>query len=313
MAKPAPYRSLLNLHFIVLSLAIVAYALPVIFFRPQATNTYHFSNFQVIILTVTLMVPWVATWVFGVMGYLRLLRYGKVIQDNAEARPFKLLAWGVMVLVWSLILATLVSSLRSRFLDVHPLVVSTTIVLNYLYALAPLLGFYLIWKAIRLLGYGKIALKRLKLPAILVGLGLAVVVAGHISLVFTNPDRQIAPSNIMPATYYLPDWLIVLTVVLPVVLSWALGVLAVAGMYQYKREVPGFIYKRFMRILSHGIILIVLGSIFLQGIQSLGPQRLLSSGLQSILLLLYIFLFVQLAGYLLVNHSAKRLTIIEKA
>jgi hypothetical protein len=313
MTKSASKQPFPNPHTALLVLAIVLYILPIIFFPASSGSTYHFSNFAIVLLSITLVAPWIATWIFGVIGYLRLVRYARTIEDQHAARPFYLLARGIMVLVWALIAGTLVSTLRSHNLGTPAVVISTTIIANYLYALAPLGGFYLIWKAIRQLGRGEGIYKRSSntVTGVIMWLSLAALSVSYLYLTFTNTSRQIAVSATMPATYYLPDWLIVLTISLPVVASWIFGALAVADMYKYQRAVSGVVYRKFMSMLAFGIILIVSGSILLQGMQSVGPQRLLSGGLQPLLVLIYVFLFVQLIGYLMVSRGSKKLTLIE--
>jgi hypothetical protein len=56
---------------------------------------------------------------------------------------------------------------------------------------------------------------------------------------------------------------------------------------------------------------LVAGSVLLQGFLSLGVARLIKLGLVNILLLIYLFLAVQLVGYLLIAWGSKRLTKIE--
>jgi hypothetical protein len=316
MTKSTSKQSLLNPHIAFLALAIVLYIVPIVLFPASSGFTDHFSNFQIILLSITLITPWIATWIFGVVGYLRLLRYAQTIEDPRAGRPFYLLSRGIMILVWALIAGTLVSTLRSHNLGAPVMVISTTIIANYLYALAPLGGFYLIWKAIRQLGQGEDVMRRSSSSnptSIIVWLSLVALSGTYLYLTFTNTSRQIAVSAAMPATYYLPDWLIVLTISLPVVASWIFGTLAVANMYKYQRAVSGLIYRKSMSMLAFGIILIVSGSILLQGMQSVGPERLLSGGLQPLLVLSYVFLFVQLIGYLMVSRGSKKLTLIETA
>lgn len=311
MSKPAVGQARLNVHIVLLGAAVAAYIGMIVLLPSTPNRTYQLSDFEIFILSATLVIPWIAAWVYGVTGYLHLAAYARSIKDEAAARPFRLLSRGIMVFVWSLIIATLISTFRSHHLTNPHIVVPTTIIDNYLYALAPLAGFYYIWRAIRQLGQDKIKLKQLDLTAGLAALALVALIVAYTVLIFTNSARQMSPGEAVPATYYLPDWLIVVSILLPAAISWVLGFIAVIWMYRYQRVVSGFIYRKFMRALSYGVILIISASIMLQALLSLGPQRLTSAGLGWVLAFLYLFLVIQLAGYLLVSRGAKKLTLIE--
>ncbi len=312
--KSKSVRTFQTINLASLALAIGLYIVFTILFPPPPTASsmdYHLSTFAKIALTITVLTPWIASWTLGVFGYIRLEQYARSIKDKASARPFRLFSRGIMTLVWSLILATLIGTIRSHYPGVHQLIVTTAIITNYLYALAPLAGFFYFWKAIRELGYGKVGLKQMGLAGTFSMLVFIVLAAAYIALTFTNPNRQVGANATITATYYLPDWLIATTITLPVIVSWALGFLAIGSMYRYQRAVTGFIYRKFMSSLSYGMILIEAGAIFLQGLQSTGSQRLLGVGIPAVLGLLYLFVFIQLFGYILVSQGAKKLTLIE--
>jgi len=313
MSKASSQKIPLNPPIVLRVLAILAYVLPPIIFPAPSNPKYHFSTLQIIALSISVLTPWIAAWIFGVAGYSRLLKYAASIKDAQAARPFYLLARGIMVLVWGLIVATLIAVLRSHNPANHGLVVGTTIIVNYIYAFTPLAGFYYIRQAILQLNSAKRPRLALNVATGIVALGLLALAAIYVFLTFTNPNRTVAVDSITPATYYLPDWLVLLTVVVPVVASWTIGVLAVAEMYHYQRVVSGFIYRRFMRTLTYGLITIIISSILLEGLLALGTQRLLGSGLQALLAFLYAFLLVELIGYVLVSHGSKKLTLIETA
>ena len=315
MSKPHPLSNrpwFLSPHIIVMAIALTVYVLlGYILPTPTARPAYNFTPLQIFIIRITVLVPWIATAALGTIGYVRLRRYAESVPDRTASRPFRLLSMGIMVLIWSLVIASIVGQVRSHYIYNHAIVVPITIFANYLYALAPLVGFAIIWKAVRKMSGNPqpLQLSAATIVAIVVLVGLAV---SYIALIFTNPNRQTDVSATIPATYYLPDWLTVATIALPVIASWVVGFAAVARIREYQRKVSGIIYRKFMGTLSYGVALFVSGSILYEGLLSLGTQRLLNAGLGAVFVLIYLFLTVQFVGYLLVSKAAKKLTIIEE-
>jgi len=79
----------------------------------------------------------------------------------------------------------------------------------------------------------------------------------------------------------------------------------------YYKKVTGIIYRRSLSSLVYGFFSVIVASIFLQALLSLGPRRLLDLGLERLLTLIYIFLILQACGFLLITRGARNLTKIE--
>jgi hypothetical protein len=129
--------------------------------------------------------------------------------------------------------------------------------------------------------------------------------------IFTNEIRTVTPDPRIPATYYLKDSLIVLTIVIPSFLAWLMGIRTILNLDNYSRRVEGSIYRRALSALSWGIWAVIAGSVFLQGLQSLGSARLFKLGLAKLIIIIFALLTIQLLGYALVALGAKRLNKIE--
>src|SRR4051812_22837765 len=56
---------------------------------------------------------------------------------------------------------------------------------------------------------------------------VTVISAVYVWLVFRNPFRTVSSDPLVRPTYFLPDWLIVLTIVAPYIFIWLCGSLAV--------------------------------------------------------------------------------------
>jgi hypothetical protein len=124
--------------------------------------------------------------------------------------------------------------------------------------------------------------------------------------------RRIPADPATPASYYMADWLIVLTIVIPRLLMWYLGVQGVQFIRQYRRKVPGVIYSSALQRLAIGLGVTTLMIILLRLLQSLmNPLSHLSL---AVLFLLVYALFAGLAvGYVLIAKGARQLQRIEEA
>ena len=132
--------------------------------------------------------------------------------------------------------------------------------------------------------------------------GTLAISIPFIWFVFTNQNRLVPFASDTPATYYLVDPLIIMLIIIPTVMGWLIGLLVAfkasdsLSLVAETREVDFF----------NGIFLVVLGSIILQALISIGTARLYALGLGVILLLIYVFIAVQLVGYILLVRNTRR-------
>jgi hypothetical protein len=112
--------------------------------------------------------------------------------------------------------------------------------------------------------------------------------------------------------YYLPEGLIVTTIVIPYVLAWCLGIRAAIHLSAYRIGVKGVIYKRAISSIAIGLAVIILDSMLIQGITSL--SGILSRfNLTPVLVLVYLLVALYVVGYGLLARGAKKLKQIEEA
>lgn len=72
--------------------------------------------------------------------------------------------------------------------------------------------------------------------------------------------------------YYLPAWLMILTVIIPFLYTWLIGLLAAYEIYLYSKNVEGILYQRAMRLLSGGVTSVIASSIVVQYLRSAVPR-----------------------------------------
>lgn len=278
------------------------------FFAPQnpSSNAFDLSPAQRFFLRLTILIPYIATWVFGVFGLAALDRYVALTKGSNDVLGSLLrsLRTGFTWIIAGTISVALVGAIRSYVVPDNDTLPLFTIISNYLHVFPPLIGFLIIYRgAINLRSRPEMSEYKHggHVPSTAIVLFIS---AFYIFLISTNPTRQ-ALQGSGAATYYLPDVIIGLTIVLPILVTWWIG-FSVA--FLMSDLVPYFtrpeIYKGITRIL-YGIWSIIFSSIIIQALVSLGAERLLELGLGGLLLVIYLFVFVQGLGYFLVAFGSR--------
>ena len=111
--------------------------------------------------------------------------------------------------------------------------------------------------------------------------------------------------------YHMPVMLVLLTLAIPYIFSWYLGLLAVFDLHRYSKTVKGLIYRKSWNTLAYGITSIVVFSIILQYISAVSAKL---ANLPLIWLLVITYSLISLVGisYVFVALGANRLTKIEE-
>lgn len=279
----------------------------------DASNRLHMTKEAIDLLRLSFALPYLLIWLAAAYSFIRIKRYAVTIQPSREASSFHKIANGIILLLGSLILASTSSAAKNYFVDFTDLRPLLTIFTNYAYVVPYLFAFILLFRGVKELisqqGNGKMPFHNY----FLYGIPLILFVYIWLELIFTNPSRVIPPAVDVSkfATYYLPDSLLVLTIVIPSIITWVLGLLTIIKLRLYYLKVKGVLYKLAFSSIVQGLIGVTLGSVFLQALLSLGPQRLINLGLEYILFLIYVFLFLQALGFFLIARGANKLTKIE--
>ena len=283
------------------------------FYAPltPAVKTLGLHEFQLNLLRITITIPYLAIWLVTMYGILKLNSYVKRTRQFPDGKALSKLASGLLILLIGVVFSSVLSALRSFLTFNSEVLAPITILINYSYVVFPLIGFLFIF-----LGSKDIIkiVKKATIPAgqkIVYLAPLLLFAVLYVWFIFTNPIRQISTEPTIPATYYLPDSLIILTIILPVIIGWVLGILAALNFQFYSKNVKGIIYRDSLSLFVRGIYFIIGSSIFLQALLSLGSVRLINLGLQSLLILIYLFLAIQALGYYLIFLGSNKLTKIE--
>ncbi len=113
------------------------------------------------------------------------------------------------------------------------------------------------------------------------------------------------------ASFYLPSWLIVSTIIVPYAYAWYMAFTASYNLRFYSTNVKGVVYRKSLRTLAAGINIVIINTILLQFLSAQTP-RLNKLNLAPLLGLVYVLLISIGIGFAVVAIGAKKMKRIEE-
>ncbi len=270
---------------------------------------YSLTSTQFTWIVLSFSLPYVVIWFIALVGYLRFRSYTEVIKNSKDGSAFSTISKGLLLLSLWLPVAAALSAVATRLYTDHPSYTPTMVILvNYLNIAMLLPAFLIINRGARKL----LSTVKPTANAISQRSALLFICFSALYVMITLEDRaRHAPTHsVSLASYYLPDWLIIITIVIPRLVMWFLGVQAVENIYLYGKKTKGKIYKLALKNVAVGIGVVIIATITLRCIQSLSsPIGELSLSL--VLLLYYILITALGIGYVLIYKGTKQLQKIE--
>ncbi len=271
---------------------------------------YHISSGQAVGLLLTIAIPYVVIWLVALGGYLRLQDYVQSIIKGKDGAAFAVIAKGILLLTLWLPLSAILANFLSRYYHVHPAATANAVRLDNYANLAILLpAFWLInHGAHKLLKVAKQPSYQFPQKIVIAFISLSAL---YVLIALSDPAREAPTQAVAAATYYLPDWAIVTTIIIPRLIMWFLGIQAIYLMYLYRQKIKGALYRDALKSLSQGLAWVIGTTIVLRLFQSVSTQ-LVNFNLGAILLILYGLLTIIAIGYSLIAKGAKSLQHIEE-
>jgi hypothetical protein len=274
-------------------------------------SKYHIDSAQARALTLTIAIPYIIIWSVALIGYLRLNSYVKLIKKYKDGAAFRTIGRGILWLGLWLPLSTIINNFFFEYYSSHHAATANLVRLNnYLNLVILFGGFWLVYK-----GSGQLLALVKKRPDFSAHQTLALVFiafsALYVFLTLQDVARHHPTHAVAVASYYEPDWLIILTIIIPRLLYWFLGAQAVQNIYLYRRKVKGRLYQHALNNLAIGLGGVVAVTILLRCLQSLSaPLERLSLSL--LLAIVYVLLILISVGYVLIAKGAKSLQQLEE-
>lgn len=296
----------------ILLLLIVIYIIEVFVIPPDANTLlkYNLSVMSARLLSLTVIIPFIIIWSMAMYGYIRLSSYAQSINDTPDGQALTQVSYGILALALWLPLNNVAQNGLGYIRHANPsLTEGAVIISNYLPIIVLLTISYLTWRGSRqLLATLTISPQSINRRYVYLGTILAGALFSY--LVLMNPAKT-TPSSGGAAAYYLPDPLLVLTIIIPYIFIWYLAIEAVQNIHTYRNRVKGIIYKSALGYLANGIAFSIICALSLRSIASM-TAWFDNKTLQFVLIVLYILIFLIGVGYLLLWMGAKKLQLIEE-
>lgn len=231
---------------------------------------YHFSIVEYRIVYFAIILPTLLVWLAAFFAYGKLEDYAETISKSPEQADFTQLARGSRWLAWSLPAATITATLLNAIANAHPGFKPTSIILaNYVALILPLIGFGIVGIASRgLISRAKVHFSIASARLVIFAFLAAGVLYCYLIFQHLNSDSLIANDN----PFYLPVWLIVLTIIVPNLYAWFVGLLATYEIRLFSRNVKGVLYRQSLQYLSMGLVIVIGSAIALQYLGTVQPR-----------------------------------------
>jgi hypothetical protein len=302
-----------KVYFLVLGIVWAIYGIVTILAPgAEAVTRYGLTLFQTNLLRVTILLPYLLIWAASLYSVLHFHAYTKLIKISPEKKAFENITLGLMFLFAEVVLPAFVNLIGAYFPDSFTIQKIVTVVRNDLTVLLYLFSFYFLWQASR--EFLKIFLQNS--PAAKPKYEIVSIVTALLSVIFifcviSNPYRTSSPTSLIKPTYYLNDLSIFITIVIPYIIVWLLGLLTIKNIRTFATEVQGVIYKKTFSATAKGLSIIISLVIALQFL-SQATTFFGHAHISIILLIIYIIFFLIAGGYLYLAKAANALTSIEK-
>ena len=268
-------------------------------------DTYHLTNSSYrILLLIASALPTALTWFAGFYGLVQINKFSSLVKDSQEGPAYQRFSNGVRWIALYLPISSLVSVAVYAVANGHPeLRRLAHYISTYVAIFIAVMAFSIISTGAR-----QIADMNKVRPGVLQTrlVSLIFMIIGVVYSVILTRQYYIGIS-----TYQLPLILLVFTIIVPYLYAWLQGMLAILDITAYGEQVKGLLYRKSMRLLAVGILLIIISSILIQYLNSINtqPGRLLFG---SMLLIRYCLYACSAGGFILIAQSAKKLQQIEK-
>lgn len=280
--------------------ATLALALPP---SPSSLHTLHISAAIYRIAVLTLILPYGVIWFSAFYAYDKLDRYSTKIRSAREGFAFRRIAQGIGILAWGSALTTIITlifnSVAGQF---HTFDAAHTIINNYLLMLLPIISFLVInTGTYRLVDLTKAKPGRIGSQVMI--FAYTFVAVFFVYFVIHNH----AHSN----PYRLPLLPLIVTLIIPYIYAWFVGLLSAYELWLYARKSTGVLYRQAITRLSAGLAIVIAAAIAVQYIANTYASKT-NISLSTTLFILYALLAAQASGYALIALGAKRLKMIEE-
>jgi len=297
-SKLTPMRWFVILLLIVCILSLVLASDPRIF------NTFHISRGAHRLIVLFLLLPLAALWYASFFAYAKLQEYTRYLKSSKEGKAFRKITSGLGTLAFGLIIIYIIS-LVLYYAAAHKsgLQATAIIINNYLSLLVPVLAFTLINSGSHML------VELVNERASLLGIRVFAIMFTILGVFYTHITLQ--THNLIINPYHLSVYPLMITLVIPYLYAWFVGLVSAYNFKIYSEHVKGLLYKKSLSQFAAGITITIVGSIAVQFvISTVGAKTNEPLGL--VLAVIYLLMAILLGGLGLMAVSTQKLKKIEE-
>jgi hypothetical protein len=291
-------------------LAVSAFAYVFITYRADLLIEMRHAGFSNFFFThLSILIPEIVIWVIAAIGALRLKAYARSAGRSRDGVAFNYIADAVLLLIVYSVAISLATNVKLLFVHSSPSVlkVATLLTVHIPVMMVLLSSVFLFIGAYELNRMASAGLRRLSPWVVELSLAIFVLLVSAYLWYFSIH----APSRVDDDSlshFAVPVSTLLMTYVLPHIITWLLSLLAFIHLLHYARYVRGSIYRTFLRNLYVGVLL-VFGCTYI--VQVLYVSNISSRHFSPALLLVFGVLIALMAGYLLIYRGASRLRLLE--
>ncbi len=281
----------------------------------EAIVRYGLTYAQLNLIRATFLIPYLFIWLMAGYAFNRFYAYSKMIKDSPESQSFKRITEGVLLLMLVIIVPPLISLLSAYNPGDMQTEKLVRIFSNYITIIFYLGSFWQLRQGskhlMEIFASKTQDQKDLFSHRKYVFLFMILLSAGYVYMIFYNQFRTNSADPLIRSTYFLPDPLILLTIVVPYILIWLWGILAIVNLKKHAKNVEGIVYKKAFSNTANGLVAIIGLSISLQFLSQMA-SFIGKARISVILGIIYILLLVIAIGYFFIARGVRALTAIEE-
>jgi hypothetical protein len=277
---------------------------------PLGPNRFNITPAKTHVIQLTILLPVVLIWAAAVYGAVKFYSYTQSIRRDKDGKALGKIAVGLILLVGAIMINGAVGVLRPWALK-DGWLSAYTIFINYLSVALPLIAYaYMYSGSAKLRALTKKRTLSLS-GTVIVSVFLILIAVLYAAVLLNYNYRSTTPDPNRYNSFYMSDPLILLTLALPYLIGWWLGIKAALNLNNYRTNVQGIIYKNALFRLVVGILVVIFFYIIVQMLVAFSTY-IAEASLGSILLLVYILILMYAIGFLFIASGAKKLSAIEK-
>ena len=271
---------------------------------PVYESELHISATIYRISVLTLIVPYGLIWFSAFYAYGKLDQYADKVRHSREGDAFKKVANGIGFLAWGLALSTILSTIIGAVVARNPhLAPFRALSTSYLALIVSLFSFVAVSRGTRQFDeLVHVRPTRIAVQTIL--LVFTAIGAFYVSIVIHAQDIGHNP-------YHLPLSILVLTLVIPHMFSWFVGLFSAYELFLYRQRSTGVLYKHALSYFTSGFVIVIISAIAVQFLTGAYINKT-NFSLGTVLIEVYGLLIIEATGYALIALAAKRLKRLEE-